>query len=857
MFSTGQTKASDNSEDKGEDSTAGEEDEGGWDSDESGPNYLEPASDGCSPMTEREVTDSAPMRNDTYSLAEHKRPESDHEPDQEVTDCETESSLSENEESAEELEEENGVSQTKLVHKSCTDTQKQTHQNSKTAICNATFVGDNSRASTSPSPGGLSNVYKKPVSVVQPILSSVVKSSVKNRSSSDEDCLANKQSDGDTNQSIELVKAVLCYRNKIALALADITHQKQPRFQSCSEEITCGTGGETFSASKPDEKSCFRFSDKIVESKVKDRNDLKATVIKRSSVEWKDKRSQALHSEKHHPMSLNEDSPRPFVRRPSVKINPAPLECKTKFPPKSLKLENCNLYLDANSPPMKRRSTTLCKLNRETVKRDGKGANLEGCLEDSLNTSPGFKSLGALHSHRTTPSVQCTVSPARSSRSPKTVRRRSSQVLRVNEDEFSSYPESTVENKGACLEHHRDSLRNRQALKVTLPAKRRECCEKFKLLPTAQLSSRGSSKIGPAEADVSKNSVICTTKIACESSREDRVAKSSYSSQPTLAMQQKFVVLLEGSEYAIEKVEACREKRESCPAVVKNRRDHELSCSKNHVDAVTENSVAISAMKKAYEEKRECNPADEYRGDGALSCAKGDVDFLMLKSGSTPAASQKTSADNRSCKIKDQRSNEKNNIVDEVSNDAVLNCRRRAAEVSSRLGICVNKEGLTFDRAVQLLCKQDLESKEKVAKTANSSARSARNSVILTGRRGSDSPPVGSNVRKRPARESVAMDTPDSLPRKQPKRGSPLSCPENGSSSFFGSQFLNWQERESTMKGNDVRRLRIEKFSPQNMKLLSPIRRPVVKNCDSMRGTLMSPCKGPGFCDKTFCFECS
>lgn len=406
------------------------------------------------------------------------------------------------------------------------------------------------------------------------------------------------------------------------------------------------------------------------------------------------------------------------------------------------------------------------------------------------------------------------------------------------------------------MEHHRDSFGNRQALKVTLPAKGSECREKFKLLPTAQLSSRGSSQNATAEADSSKTSVICTTKIACESSRENRVAKSSYCSEPILSMQQKFIVLLEDSEDATEKGEASKRKRESSPVAVKNRRDYELLCSKNYVDAVTANSVAISVMEKAYEEKRQCNPSDENREDGTLSYAKGDLDFLMLNSGSTPVASQKTSTDKRSCKIKDQRSNEKNNIVDEVSNE--LNCRQRTAEVSSRLGIRANKEGLTFDRAVQLLCKQDLQSKEKVTKTANSSPRSARNSVILTGRRATDSPPVGSNVRKRTARESVAMDTPDSLPRKQPKRGSPLSCPENGPSSFFGSQFLSWQDRESTpMKGKDVGRLRIEKFSPQNMKPLSPIRRPVVKNRDTMRGTLMSPCKGPGFCDKTFCFECS
>ena len=132
----------------------------------------------------------------------------------------------------------------------------------------------------------------------------------------------------------------------------------------------------------------------------------------------------------------------------------------------------------------------------------------------------------------------------------------------------------------------------------------------------------------------------------------------------------------------------------------------------------------------------------------------------------------------------------------------------------------------------------------------------SRNSYFPTGL-GSDTSPL--NARKKRARESVAIDTLESLPSKHAKRSSSCSshlerCPFQSSAL---SQALNCYRKESTpMKKTNLESLRLEAFLRQNTKPLSPIRPTPADPRGSGNNAVMSPCKALGCCDKSFCFDC-
>ena len=820
----------------------------------------------CSLTTKGKVPDSAvPKRNDTYTLYKYQHCIED----QEETDFETESSILENEESTEELQDEIGVSQNEVVLNPCTETQQHKCQNSKERICNATFVIDSHEVHPPTSLQGLSDIYKKPVSVVQPLVSSVAKSS--------DDCSKDTETSRDSEYNLVLVKAVLCSRNKIARALAGITQDKQPRSsQVCSEEVTHQTFGELRSTSKTGLESrstsqtgrelSYPFTGENSDNKTKDRHDLickeqnKATVTQRLLLEFDNKGTKVLDQEKCQPMCPSEDSPGPFVRCQSVKIIPTSLEYKTRSPPKSLKLENCNFDKPrVNSPSTKRRSTTLCKLS-EPVGSTGQGANHQGCQVDSLTTTPASRALGTLSSHRTTPLLQCPTSPAQPL-SLKTMRRRSSQILRANKDGLSTDSKSTVEKKEACLEHLRDPVRKCQILLKDGSIDKRYNSP-VHLWPTEKRGSGESSKNMAAGASFSKKSVICRIENVHVMSQGNLVAKRTSSSHPASPTQQKLNVSLEWSEAVTEKSKACKEEHDCIPVVIRNRQDHKLLCTKSSVDLEIRNS-GMKEKEKACKEKHRfnnCSSEMKSREVCRLSSTKANVDVLAANSGAIFVTSQKNLSDDHGYVVSNARRS--NEMIDEINNDK-LNWRWKIPEVGSPLGIHANKGGLSIDRAVRLLCKKDLELKEKGARTvkvcAASPSESTRNSIVLSHDLNRSSSPSGSQMRKRRAGESIAMDLPDSLPRKQPKRSSTLSSYlEHDLSSFHGSQSPSWQGRQSTpMKGKNIKRLRMEGFSPQNMELLSPIRRPALEHCDSVQGALASPCKGLVACDKSFCFQCS
>ena len=794
------------------------------------------------------MPDSALIRSDTYIVAKDNYCIEE----QDQRDGERESYVSENEGPAE-FQDEISLSQNKLVQNSI-KTQRHKCQNSKNHVCDATFVIDAHEVHLSPRQQGSSNAYNKPISVVQPIISLGAESLVKKTPVSKEDSLLNEETNNDSECNTDLVKAVLCSRNKIALALAAITPTKQLRSsQVCSKEATGQTPGKLLTG----KKSCDSFMNKIEESKPKDRRESKATVSRGSAFEQDNKMGKILDSEKCQPLSPCTDGPHPFVRRHSVKITPACLEHKAKSPPRTLKLENCNfdkLRLSAAPEKRRRRSATLCMLSG-SGKSDRRVTNLEGFSVDSLTSSPGSKAFSVLSSHLTTPSVQCHVSPSPPLKSPKKVRRRSSQILPVNEGAMSADSKLTAKKKGKCLEYQQDPLRKFQASKGVFHEKGNEFSENVKQKLKATYGSRDSLQDTKAAESSPKKDVR-------EKSCKNRVVRSNSNSQPFFFTEEKLNGLLGCHKPVLDKVNSWKTKGEFSPVSMKNRRDScRDNCSKTIVDAGNSNFGLSSVEEKDCKEKRESYLSEtKNREDQILSCRKTKVGVLIADSGGTAVPSQKKSCSDHGCfMFNARRTDVKGGIVHEMNDGGELNCKRKVAGKSRPLGIYA-KEGLTVPLTVQLPGKKDLKLKElRTPKSCVSSpSGNTKSRIVLCGNLESNSLPQGSHMRKRRARESVATDTQDSLPRKQAKRGSPMSSSfEHGLSAFLGSESLSRQTRESTpVKGKNFQRVRVEGCSPQNMKLLSPIRRPVVETCDSVRDALLSPCKRLGSCDKFFCFDC-
>ena len=790
------------------------------------------------------MSDSAPIRNDTYIVAKDNYCVNE----QDQRDGERESYVSENEGPAEFLAE-ISLSQNKLVQNSI-KTQRHKCQNPKNDVCDATFVLDTHEAHLSPRQQRSSNAYNKPISVVQPIISLVTESLVTKTPLSEEDCLISAGTNNASECNTDLAKAVLCSRNKIALALAGITATKQLRSsQVCSKEATGQTAGKLLTG----KKSCDSFMNKIEESKTKDRREGKATVSRGPAFEQHNKMGKILVSEKCQPLSPSTDGPHPFVRRQSVKISPTCLEHKAKSPPKTLKLENCNfdkLRVSATPEKRRRRSTTLCMLSG-SGKSDKRVTSLEGFSVDSLISSPGSKPFSVLSSHLTTPSVQCHESPSPPLKSPKKVRRRSSQILPVNEGAMSAHSKLTVKKKGKCLEYQQDPLRKFQASKGVFHEKEKEFSENVKQTLKAKYGSRDCLQDTKAAESSSKRDKY-------ETSCKNRVVRCNSNSQPFFFTEEKLNGLLGCHKLVLDKVNSWKTKGEFSPVRRDSCRDN---CSKAIVDVGNSSFGLSSVEEKDWKEKRECYLSETKNREGhILSCRKTKVGVLIEDSGGTTVPSQKKSCSDHGCfMFNARRTDVKGEIVHEMNDGGELTCKRKVAGKSRPLGIHA-KEGLTVPRTVQLPCKKDLELKE--SRTAKSCVFSpsgnTKNRIVLSGNLESNSSPQGSHMRKRRARESVAADTPDSLPRKQAKQGSPMSSSfDHGLSSFLRSESLSRQTRESTpVKGKNFKRMRVEGFSSQNMMLLSPIRRPAAETCDSVRDALLSPCKRLGSCDKFFCFDC-
>ena len=775
------TEAAINSEDgknSNDDDDDNDDEDDGQDSDASGPisSYHEDLPGRCSVTRDGDVqgAESAPRKNDTYIVSELKHCIED----QEVRESDTEGSTSDHEMSMEKLQEE-----------SIGDLQYK-HYNSKKSICDATFVINRTKVSSVSTHQGLSQFYKKPVSIVQPITSSGVKLADKTSPSKDGH-LTNTESSG----KLDLVQAVLYSRNKIAFALARIVEDKQLRVkpsQAVSDQSTCHTDGESEETSSGEE-SCspcpsgkeylYRFGERGIEKK--------ASVI----------RSEVSDSETRQPMCFNELRHRPFVRRRSLKIAPSPPDHITNSSPYSVQsVENGSFDTLRVKPSTKRRSAPL----GGSVKRNGQGTNVEGRFEDLAIMSPGSNGLGAPSGHQwqTTPLVP---RPQQSS-SSNSKNRRSSQILRVNKDTIAIGSRSSVDKKGACLEYHKESRGTFLEKGDTFP---NTCCSTAK-----SASSTNYTPGAVAEVKSSKRSLVLKTEDVFAMSLEKRARGSYFAPNPSPSHQTPNTLLVRGEA-------VCKEKRDSCPTVPKHRRDKRLSCSNTISDLVTGNSGAQVYPSSLASWK---NSNDN----------RGPV-FNIQNGGFT---------------LEDRNETVKGQFVNK------LNCKRKLLEVSNPLRARASNEHLSADQAG---LRSNPRTVKSLKKKVSSPSGSSRNSIVLSCALGSNSSPLGSKVSKKRSRECVAKDTPDSVPTKHAKTCSSLSryleqCPIQSRTS---SQSLGLWGRESTpMKGRNVETLRIDRFCCQNTNTMSPIRRTAGHPCGSVHDAVVSPCKGLGSCDKSFCFDC-
>lgn len=700
---------------------ATDEDDDGWESGTSGPSYMENFPDGCSSVSEEEEPDSAPITSDTYILSERSLCIDD----PKVQDFDNETFLLENDELAEKFRNRAGSSPSNLVQDSLEDANgyQDKHQNSDERVCDATYIIGSSTQHKPLRDKEPSNVYKKPVSVVQPFISSNAKSV-------------------DVASSLE-------------------------KTSSSSEDYL----------------------------------NIKA-----------------------------------FITRLSMNISHASRSGKTCSRSKALKLKRNNIdYAEMNSSPTKRRSISLCKMPGSLF-REEQGSNIDGCQMDSPIKSPCTRERATLSGHRNALLLQSPVSPEQPSRSSKTLRRRSSQLLKASGDAVSRDLKFTEEKKMECLKQ-KSSPKNKNIFSLNYS-------------PATKQSSRVSAPETASPHDSSEKLLNCgpETEITRSLIHNNLIPKCNFSST-----HQNSVIFQESNGAAIDKLKECKGQVEAKPgAAFKSKQGHKLLCSKDG-NIFISSSQGTPRKAKPLTKKSDFSPTEMRNSRARKVLCKPGVGGRTEKSGEKSVPLLENFADDRD---NDGKRNSLSKAVDSG--------KYHKREISRAFDEFMSTNDCSFGmQPFTSACRKDLVTEEKEQRTStlcsSSSSGRVKNSISLSGDLQCISSFSGrSPARKRTARESVALDTPDLLPRKQPKRGSSVSiCLQKGPTPHFSSQSLHWQEKESTpIKGKELKRLRVEGFSSKDMKLLSPIRRAVARSCDSKLERPSSPCKGFGSCDKSFCFEC-
>lgn len=687
---------------------------------------MEDFPDGCSSTSEEEEPYSAAIRSDTYILSERNHCIDD----PKVQDFDDETFLLENSELAEKFRNKACSSPSKLAQDSLEDANgyQDKHQNSDERVLDATYIIGSSTQHKPLRDKELSSVYKKPVSVVQPFISS-------------------------NTTSVDVASSL----------------------------------GKTSSSSED---------------------------------------------------FLNI---RAFITRLSMNISHASCSGKTCSRSKALKLKRNNIdYGEMNSSPTKRRSMSLCKVPGSLI-HDEQGSNIDGRPMDSPIKSPCTRERANLSGHRHALLLQSPVSPEQPSRSSKTLRRRSSQLLKASGGAISHDLKFTEEKKRKCLTKS-------QVWKGTFLKERNI----FPLnhSPATKRSRRSSAPETASQHDSSKKLLNCRPKaeITRSAIHNNLISKCNVSST-----QQNSVIFQESNGAVMDKLRECEGKVEAkSDAAFKSKQGHKLLGLKDG-NILSSRSQGTPRKAKPLTEKCDSSPTGMSNSRARRDLCKPGVGGRIEKSGekSLPLLEM----------IDDDRDNDdKRNSLSK----AVDSGKHHKWEISRAFDRFISTNDCSLGmQPFTSAYRKDLETKEKeqgaVTLCSSNPRGKVKNSISLSGDLQCISSFSGrSSARKRTARESVALDTPDLLPRKQPKRGSSASiCLQQGPPPHFSSRSLHWQEKKPTpIKGKELNRLRVEGFSSKDMELLSPIRRAVARSCDSKQEGPSSPCKGLGSCDKSFCFEC-
>ena len=787
------------------------EDDDGQDSDASGPSsrYLEDVPGGCS-VTSKGVelsTDSASTENDPCIPNEYKHYIEDHE----MRD------------SGKLISELGYKERSEDIQHETFDAIQREHLSSAKRICDTTFIINSPKVSLSLTQQRLSHIYKKPVSVVQPITSPSVKLS-SDTCSSKGDRLTKKNTNGDHDQDVDLAHAVLLSLNRIALALSGINEGKQENYSQdtyskCGSKLGASSWGTSSKGASSQGTSSMGAFSQGISSKSASSQGISSMGAFSVGTSPMGAFSQGLSSKgasspgtssmgsfsqgisSKGASSQGTSSMHAFSQGTSSKgASSQGTSSKGAFPH------------GTSSQSTSSRSTSLKAAPKEPMYHAGTEFNPTSQIGG--RPKPTFQSLGKT----------CSTCPS-------------------SEDFYYQARETGFEEKTKGYVRCRPNtvLDNKRSEVLDLGKHQQLCSSEKKLHPSAR---RQSLKIVPPPSD--RKSKSSSHSVQLENGYFDNL--TAFSSP----IKKRSATLCKISGSTADNGQG--NNLEVCPL------DKLITSPCFNARVTGHQSTPLAQRPQSHRRSSQIlrvHDKDTVKVD-SYSSVEDDRSFQEHRKQSRASV---TNSDDNDW-VFDIRKVDVTSVENDKISGKQLNCKMKFFEVSRSISSPANKGHLVpADRLVSSPGENRPNSKYRTAKSLNNWISSPRevskSSVVLTSGLSCKSSPFGSYVRKRTARESVDMDIPDSLPTKHAKRGSPLSnhfeqCLENSSS----SQPSRWQERSTPMKRRNTDSLRWEGPPGKNIKLLSPIRRTAPVTCGFVSDPVMSPCKGRGCCDKSFCFDC-
>ena len=747
----------------------------------------------------------------------------------------------------------------------------------KKRICDATFIVDDPSRSALAQMGS-SDIVKKPVSIVQPILvcegqrSQERTPQITQHVSQDLDA---EESDSELNCKRNFAQAVLCSRNKIALALAELLQDKQ---LEASEVLS-----ETATSDSASDGGCL-FREKSFKKRIDDRQHDLLQMDSEGELVFSPGESEMTPA----PMCDSKEVPRPASRRPSMKIVPSRPQQRTKVLINSSQFES--ELVDRSEKihaSVKRKRVALCESGAsfETPKMP---LNFEIRPRDNTLMVPGAKS-----DHSSIPLTQYPL-PSRS-QSPRKVLTRTSHILRVSEGALRSTEK--IEAGGVCGQSE-----DRRIYEDDL-FKQRHCAT---LSTVRHLSGDG------FVADSRKKKV----KVSHEDERDallyrrhdpnahpiSRVAGSTNSPTKRLLF---FPELKNRKDRRPPREKSGDFQDTSLTSdALQNQADHEdpfTSYTEPNIerkdgiiyrdDTLISHSTPVASPKdlKVHQGIALITHSTPIVSRKAFNVNRGNATSIVLPQGlqvnggdvlsmhSTPMISRKehdvhsddTFNTHPSHFLSQKDSNDKLGIMGKTRN--VLPTPKEGKSENgakvpffesacARLQVSspVARPSQQYNKRFSPpLCQKvsELTDREGISAMGSPSTlklRLRKSSAPTAGWQdgeGNTISPAAGCVRKRSAMESTTIGFHESLPKKLAKRSLSLA----GCSRELPCQTQSWERREQTTslaQGKNIISGQQKRFSLTTMSL-SPIKRPELNQHGS------SPCKGSGRCGKGFCFQCS